>query len=90
MANVERQAPGLAMDPLPSAGLPGLGASLAGLSIALGLIAAFLAVGFGLPAQLPLQAASWLTFLAVVVTPGYLLGELVTWRLDLDLSLIHI
>jgi tetratricopeptide (TPR) repeat protein len=45
----------------------------------------FLAVGFGLVIDLPLQAASWLTFLALVITPGYLLGEMITWRLDLDL-----
>ena len=32
----------------------------------------------------PLQVASWLTFLALLVTPGYLLGELATWRLRLD------
>jgi hypothetical protein len=33
---------------------------------------------------LPLQVTSWLTFLALLITPGYLLGELATWRLRLD------
>lgn len=53
--------------------------------VATGLVLVFLAVGFGLPAYLPTQAASWLTFVALVIAPGYLLGEIVTWRLDLDL-----
>jgi len=34
----------------------------------------------GLPAYLPVQAASWLTFLALEVMPGYLLGDLITRR----------
>lgn len=38
----------------------------------------------GVPATLPVQPASWLTFLALLIAPGYLLGELLTWRLKLD------
>ena len=48
------------------------------------LIAAWGAVLAGAPAALPIQPASWLTFLALLVAPGYLLGELITWRLKLD------
>ncbi|MFC2037392.1 hypothetical protein ACFLYD_05405, partial [Chloroflexota bacterium] len=53
--------------------------------VAIGLILVFAAVGFGLPVELPIQAASWMTFVALVITPGYLLGDIVAWRLDLDL-----
>lgn len=52
--------------------------------IATGLISVFLAVVLGLPVHLPIQAASWLTFMALVITPGYLLGEIVAWHLNLD------
>ncbi|MEZ4582583.1 MAG: hypothetical protein R3A10_13260 [Caldilineaceae bacterium] len=38
----------------------------------------------GLPPSLPLQVTSWLTFLALLVTPGYLLTEVIAWRTDLD------
>ena len=44
----------------------------------------FLVVVLGLSVRLPTQAASWLTFIALVITPGYLLGEIVTWHLNLD------
>ena len=37
-----------------------------------------------LPAYLPLQAASWLAFLALLIAPGYLLGDMITWRLKMD------
>ncbi len=37
-----------------------------------------------LPAFLPLHLASWLTFLALLIAPGYLLGDIITWRLNLD------
>ncbi len=37
-----------------------------------------------LPAALPLHVASWLTFLALLIAPGYLLGDIITWRLNLD------
>ena len=37
-----------------------------------------------LPAMLPLHVASWFAFLALLITPGYLLGDMITWRLNLD------
>lgn len=55
-----------------------------GLLIPAALIAAWLLVVLGLPALLPLQIASWLTFIALLITPGYLLAELLTWRLEID------
>jgi tetratricopeptide (TPR) repeat protein len=48
------------------------------------LIACWGGVLFGLPKLLPTQAASWVTFLALFITPGYLLGELVARRVALD------
>lgn len=48
------------------------------------LIAVWLAVLVGAPAALPLQAASWLTFLALLITPGYLLGDIITRGMRLD------
>ena len=36
------------------------------------------------PAYLPLHVASWFTFLALLIAPGYLLGDIITWRLNLD------
>ncbi len=59
-------------------------ADRAGRLIALTLILIWLAVLFGLPAHLPTQAASWLTFVGLLITPGYLLGDIVAWRIDLD------
>jgi hypothetical protein len=56
----------------------------AGSFVAPGLVLVFLAVVLGLPAHLPIQPASWLTFVALVITPGYLLGEIVVWRVNLD------
>ena len=38
-----------------------------------------------LPALLPLHAASWLAFIALLIVPGYLLGDIITWKLDLDI-----
>lgn len=52
--------------------------------LSVGLIGAWLAVLLGLPASLEVQPASWLTFIALLITPGYLLAELITWRLNLD------
>jgi tetratricopeptide (TPR) repeat protein len=49
-----------------------------------GLSVAWLLVVLGVPARLPLQPASWLTFLALLITPGYFLADLITWRMDLD------
>ena len=49
-----------------------------------GLIAIWVMVLAALPALLPLQAASWLAFIALLITPGYLLGDIITWKLDLD------
>ena len=37
-----------------------------------------------IPAFLPLHVASWVAFLALLIAPGYLLGDMVTWRLNLD------
>ncbi len=63
----------------------------------IGLIALWLAVLVGLPAALPtqiagwlitetvrVQLASWLTFFALFITPGWLIAEILTWHLDLD------
>jgi len=52
--------------------------------IGVGLILVFLAVVLDVPTQLPLQPASWLTFIALIITPGYLLSDIVVWRLDMD------
>lgn len=53
-------------------------------SIAAGLIGVWLLVLAGVPAFLPTQPASWLTLLALLIAPGYLLGDIVTSRLRLD------
>ena len=37
-----------------------------------------------IPAFLPLHMASWFAFLALLIAPGYLLGDIITWRLNLD------
>lgn len=50
----------------------------------MGLIVVWLVVVLGLPSHLPIQVASWLTFLALLIAPGYCLGDMITWRLDLD------
>ncbi len=55
------------------------------ISIGAGLIAVWLLVLAGVPRVLPTQAASWLVFLALLIAPGYLLGDLITRRLGLDL-----
>jgi tetratricopeptide (TPR) repeat protein len=52
--------------------------------VALALVLVWGAVLAGGAPLLSTQPASWLTFLALVITPGYLLGDLVTRRLDLD------
>ncbi|MCX6043752.1 MAG: tetratricopeptide repeat protein, partial [Chloroflexi bacterium] len=38
----------------------------------------------GIPETLGVQIASWVTFLAVFITPGWLIAEILTWHLDLD------
>ena len=62
------------------------------------LVAIWIFVLAGIPGALPfelpiwpdvsnpilLQIASWLTFLALFITPGYLLADMLTWRLELD------
>jgi tetratricopeptide (TPR) repeat protein len=48
------------------------------------LILAWILVLFGLAPYLPLQVASWLTFVALLITPGYLLADLFTWQMDID------
>ena len=59
---------------------PGRGRRL--LTIALFL--AWVLVVARVAGSLPTQAASWLTFIALVITPGYFLADLITWRLKLD------
>ena len=49
-----------------------------------GLILVWFLVILGIPAQLPLQLASWLTFIGLLITPGYLLADLITWRMEID------
>ncbi len=49
-----------------------------------GLIIIWLAVLATLPALLPMQLASWFAFIALLITPGYLLGDIITWKLNLD------
>ncbi len=53
-----------------------------GVAVALVLIWGVVLVG-GAP-WLPTQLASWMTFLALVIAPGYLLGDLIMRKLDLD------
>ena len=48
------------------------------------LIMAWFLVISGLPAYLNLQLASWLTFIALLITPGYFLAGLITWHMRLD------
>lgn len=48
------------------------------------LIGVWVAAVAGWAQSLPLHVASWLTFLALLITPGYLLGDIVAWRLRLD------
>jgi tetratricopeptide (TPR) repeat protein len=55
-----------------------------GYLIPVGLIAAWLLVIVGVPANLPVQMASWLTFIALLITPGYFLADIITWRLEID------
>jgi tetratricopeptide (TPR) repeat protein len=43
----------------------------------------FLVIG-GAPRYLPLQPASALTFIALLIAPGYFLADMITWRLTVD------
>ncbi|HBY98632.1 MAG TPA: hypothetical protein DEP84_32585, partial [Chloroflexi bacterium] len=52
--------------------------------MAVGLACVWVVVLAGLPASLPIQVRSWLTFAALFIAPGYFLGEIIVWRLDLD------
>ena len=52
--------------------------------LTLGLIALWMLVLTGLPKQLPTQAASWLTFLGFLVTPGFCLAQIITGNQRLD------
>ena len=54
------------------------------LSLPLALAVVWALVTAGAATLLPTQAASWLTFLAIVIAPGYLLGEMLAARLELD------
>ena len=56
----------------------------AGFLIPVVLVTAWALVLLGVPALLPTQAASWLTFIAFLIAPGYFLADLITWRMDLD------
>jgi hypothetical protein len=56
----------------------------ADLLIPASLIVAWFLVIVGIAPYLPLQMASWLTFVALLITPGYLLADLITWRMDID------
>ncbi len=53
-------------------------------AIAAVLLLAYAFTFVGLSRFLPLQPATWLTFLALLITPGYLLASLITRRLNLD------
>jgi tetratricopeptide (TPR) repeat protein len=48
------------------------------------LVVLWLLVIFGLSSSLPIQWASGLTFVALVITPGYLLADMIAGRLNLD------
>lgn len=48
------------------------------------LILIWMTVLAAFPALLPLHAASWLAFVALLIVPGYLLGDIITWNQDLD------
>jgi tetratricopeptide (TPR) repeat protein len=52
--------------------------------LAILLFLAFIAGGVGLPGVVPLQAASWMAFGALVLAPGYFLALLLTWHLEMD------
>lgn len=52
--------------------------------ISISLIEIWLLVLMGLPAYLDLQLASWLTFVALLIMPGYFLADMITWRMGLD------
>ncbi|NJN81871.1 MAG: hypothetical protein HC802_06005 [Caldilineaceae bacterium] len=56
----------------------------ANVMLGFGLILLWLALLLRAPVYLPMQLASWLTFLALFITPGYLLGDMLVWRLRLD------
>lgn len=53
-------------------------------AVPLALLVIWAAVVAGVPHFLPVQMASWLTFLALFITPGYLLAEMLLDRLELD------
>ena len=54
------------------------------LSLPLALLVVWGLMAAGVATWLPTQAASWLTFIGLVITPGYLLGDLIASRLELD------
>lgn len=49
------------------------------------LILAWILALTAVPAFIPIQAASWLTFTALLITPGYLLADMLGWRLGFDI-----
>ena len=53
-------------------------------ALAAALIACWLPTARVLPPGLPTQLASWLVFIGLFITPGYLLGDLITRPLRLD------
>ena len=58
--------------------------SWASLLLPAALVVAWFLVIAGIPNYLPTQLASWLTFVALLITPGYFLADIITWRMDID------
>ncbi len=52
--------------------------------LALGLLLVWLVVVARLAPRFGTQPASWLAFVGLLITPGYFLADLITWRLKLD------
>ncbi len=85
MINRKSQAAQATLQPVALPAIPAISApGWSRYTIAIVLIAAWIAVLLRASFYLPIQAASWLTFLALFITPGYLLGDMITRTLDLD------
>ncbi len=52
--------------------------------LTLALFLAWLVVVLRFAPKFGTQPASWLAFIGLLISPGYFLGELITWRLKLD------
>lgn len=72
--------------PAPARTLPAFAHALFRLDVGMAVLLILIwgAVLADVAPYLPIQPASWLTFLALVIAPGYLLCDLLTYRLDLD------